>query len=110
MWPDGQIAAGAQQTRLPLRRYRRGLPATRRTAFGSLASICAGPLNDTPCAAGADLSAQPNLREARSAEFERLDVPAVAVELDVAAHVLERACRKRYRVHANAESHGNGGR
>ena len=51
--PIGQVAARAQQAGLPLAPYRCGLRARRGTAFGSLASICAGPLKVTPCGADA---------------------------------------------------------
>ena len=102
---DGEIAARAQQAGLRCAVSGAAFePGEERFADRSLRSAPA-PLKLMPVRRRRHAPAQAHLRETGRAEFERFDVPSVVVELDVAAHVLQRAGRERHRVDADAEPH-----
>src|SRR5205823_3588722 len=102
--PDVEIARGTKESRLPWCRIRAALkPGQKRARIARLdlrRALEAHALRRCRHA-----TAQPHLRKTGPAEFKRLDIPAVVIQLEVAAHVLQRAGGERHRVDTDAEPH-----
>ena len=101
---DGEFAAGAQHAGLRLRAFAAAFePGEKRARIARL--DLRRPLEGHAFGRVRDASAEAHLRETRRAKLQRLDLPFVAVEPQVAAHRLQRAGRERHRVDADAELH-----